>query len=162
MIINVIMNEENIKIRKITEDDQEKIIQLLDSCRPYVLPHHEYLYWMLGHYYKSTCLVCETDKQLVGFISGLPSIDEKTIFIWQVCVHPDYRKYKLGYKMLDEIYKKIIELKFTSLQFTIDTENIPSYKLFDSFAIKNNLSIASVSKEKVCSSNEIVYKINRN
>jgi L-2,4-diaminobutyric acid acetyltransferase len=153
------MKKENIKIRSITENDKEAIIKLIDCCRPYVLPHHEYLYWILGHYYKSSCLVCETDKELIGFISGLPSIDEKTIFIWQICVHPDYRKHKVGSKLLNKTYERLVELNFTSLQFSIDTENVPSYKLFENFAIENNLIIEVVSNEKICSSDEIAYKI---
>ncbi len=155
------MKTQNITIRSITEDDNSSILELIDNCRPYVLPHHEYFYWILEHYYQSTCFVCELDMKLIGFISGLPSIDKKSIFIWQICVHPNFRKLKLGNQMLNKIYNRFTELNFESIQFSIDKNNIPSYKLFEKFAIEKNMVIEAINNNKICSSNEIAYKIYR-
>ena len=154
--------DKSITICSIKENDQVKIIELIDCCRPYVLPHHEYLYWIIGHYYNSTCFVCKDGNEFVGFISGLPSLDQKSIFIWQICVHPDYRKLNLGYKMIAKVYERLAKFNFTSIQFSIDSENIPSYKLFENFAKKNNLQIKAIDSKKICSSNEIAYEIRIN
>ena len=153
--------KEKFKIRSIVKEDHAAIIELIKNCSPYVESHHEYLYWILENYYKSTCFVCKNEENIIGYISGLPSFDENAIFIWQICVHQNYRKNKIGNMLLNHITERLSDYKLNSLQFTIDKDNIPSYRLFENFAIENGLHIEAVSDEKVCGSNEIAYKIHK-
>ena len=149
----------NYIIRPINLFDQDKIKVLLDECKPFILRHHEYLYWILCSYYATTSFVCEDDDKIVGFVSGLASIETSSIFIWQICVHPGYRQKKIAHELLDSVYKRLKELNFTSMQFSIDRDNFPSYKFFKNFAKRKSLAIEKISDEPICNSNEVSYKI---
>lgn len=48
----------------------------------------------------------EVNNRIIGFISGMPSIDKGSLFIWQLCVHNDYRGRGIATLLLDSLFQK--------------------------------------------------------
>jgi L-2,4-diaminobutyric acid acetyltransferase len=147
--------------RQAEEKDIPTIVHLLDDCRPYVLPHHDYLYWMLCDYFQSTCFVCEESDKFIGFISGVPSIDQSTVFIWQVCVHPESRKRGVALNLIKLLFDSSLKLGFNNLQLSITAENSISKKMFDRFSDMHSLKMEFLNQSTISGKTENIYKISR-
>jgi L-2,4-diaminobutyric acid acetyltransferase len=146
-------------IRNLNKDDISKIIDLIDKGRPYVVPYNPYVYWFLYNYYGTTCKVMEYENRIIGFISAMPSVDKKTIFIWQVCIDNDFRGRGFAELLLVSIKDEAKILDFSNLQLSISDENLASQKLFKRFAKKYKLNIFEVERVKFGQNTEIVFQI---
>jgi L-2,4-diaminobutyric acid acetyltransferase len=145
--------------RKAEEKDIQPIVRLLNDCRPYVLAHHDYLYWILCNYYQSSCFVCEAQDRLIGFVSGLPSLDQMSVFIWQICVHPEYRRKGVACRLL-QLLHEVSELNgFKHLQLSISKENSTSFRMFNRFADKNSLKMEFKKQVDISGTTESIYNI---
>jgi L-2,4-diaminobutyric acid acetyltransferase len=148
------------EVRNIQEGDSAAVLKLIEKCGPYVAPYNVYAYWILENYYSSTCIVAEENNNIIGFISGMPSIDRGSIFIWQICVHSDYRGKGISVLLLDALIKKAKELKFKKIELSISDSNAISQSLFKSYAKKNNFDLKEKKKCAFGSIVEIVYEFN--
>ena len=93
-------------IRNISNKEFEKIQSLINNCGEYVTTYHLYTYWILSNYFNKTCNVAEDKEKIIGFISGLPVIENKIIFIWQLCIRDKYRNKGIAFKLIDNIVKE--------------------------------------------------------
>ncbi len=148
-------------IRSFNEKDIQSVVELLQSCRPFVFPHDEYLYWVLTEYYPSTSFVCEDSGCIVGFVSGLQSVEQSTIFVWQICIHPAHRRKGLGSRLLKSLFDRIVEDNLDNMQLSITKENLSSYQLFENFAAEHSLTMELLKTVHVSGSSENVYRICR-
>ncbi len=149
------------EIRKALESDIQSIIILLNNCKPYVHPHHEYVYWILGNFYPRTTFVCVESERLVGFICGLPSIDKSTIFVWQVCVHPHFRGRGIALDLIKFLFDSSEQFGFNNIQLSITTENSISKSMFKKFSENNSLEMQFVKQSVISGTTEDVYKISK-
>lgn len=147
------------EFRKAKETDIEKIVDLLNGCKPFVLAHHEYVYWILQKYYKSTTFVCTRSDKIIGFICGLPSPDQSTIFIWQICAHPDFRRKGIALELIKLVFDTSVEFGFNNLQLSITTENSISKNLFKKFTDMNSLNLDLIGQSTILEKIEDIYKI---
>jgi len=147
--------------RKALESDIQSIINLLNDCKPYVHPHHEYVYWILGNFYQSTTFVCVESERLIGFICGLPSIDQSTIFVWQVCIHPDFRGRGIGLGLIKLLFESSEQFGFNNLQLSITANNSISKSMFKKFSENNSLEMRFVKQSMISGMAEDVYKIRK-
>ncbi len=147
--------------RQAEEKDTQLIVNLLNDCRPYVLPHHDYLYWILSNYYQSSCFVCEKSDRLIGFVSGLPSVDQSSVFIWQICVHPDYRRQDVANTLLRMLHEASEKNGFHHLQLSITRENSTSLRMFKKFSAENSLTIEFLRQVNLSGTIENIYKISK-
>jgi L-2,4-diaminobutyric acid acetyltransferase len=147
------------KYRIAKKSDIHEILKLITCCAPKLVSHHEYVYWMLTTYFGSSCFVALDREKIVGFISGLPSEDKKSLFIWQISVHPDFRRASIGSELLMKVWKGSVKLGLDKIQFSIEPENKISQSLFKSFAKKNSLKIRQVKIDQLEKSQEVVYEI---
>lgn len=103
-----------------------------------------YSYMLLGHYFKDTCLLAESGGTPVGYVSAfrIPG-DERTLFVWQVAVHPTRRGEGLARRMLAELLRNPACADVSLIEATVSPSNKASHALFQSFArgIKAELQI---------------------
>ena len=147
------------KYRNIEKTDIPLVIKLIKKCAPQLVPHHEYTYWVLSRYFGSTCFVCEKDKEIIGFVSSMGSVDESGLFIWQICVDPNYRRKNIANNLLLKVFKSLSKLGLNNLQLSIEDYNSPSKNLFTHFAKTNNLTIKKIGEDELGGSTETIYQI---
>ncbi len=148
------------EVREIRKNDLEKIIELIKQGIPYVLPYNVYVYWILQNYYSSTCKVVESEDKIIGYISGIPSLDKETIFIWQLCVDIKHRGDGIGTMMIDSLVSEAKRLGYCNIQLSISDTNIASQTLFKSYAEKKSMEIYEKGIEKFEDQTEFVFQIN--
>lgn len=146
-------------VRKLRESDASQILDLVKECGPYVVPYNVYAYWILENYYSSTCMVVEDNNRVIGFVSSMPSMDKGLLFIWQICVHKDYRGKGVAALLLDSLFMAAKEHGFVKLELSISEGNNASMNLFRSFSEKNNLMMHEKNRYKFGNITEIVYEI---
>lgn len=151
--------ETDMTVRELKEGDSGLILNLVKECGPYVAPYNVYAYWILENYYSSTCKVIEEGNRVVGFTSGMPSIDKSVLFIWQICVHKDYRGKGAAVLLLDSLCKSAKELGFEKIELSISENNNASINLFKGYSQKNNLTMIEKNKCMFGDVIEIVYEI---
>lgn len=147
------------EFRKTEEADIQNIICLLNDCKPFVLAHHNYVYWILQRYYQSTTFVCTQTDDIIGFICGLPSVDQSTVFIWQICVHPDFRRKGIALKLIKLLFDTSVEFGFNNIQLSITTENSISKNIFKKFSNMNSLNMDLVGQSSISGKIEDIYII---
>lgn len=127
----------NITYRTISTSDIEKIKKLVDQCRPYVVPHPDYNYWMLAELFPGYSLVAVRGDDIVGYVGACPVNNcSNHVFVIQIAVAPNMRGQAVAFSMLKEIYERFAEKgtgKFV-LECTISPNNQPSQNTFRKFA----------------------------
>jgi len=146
-------------IRNLQKKDLASVMNLLNRCRPYVLAHHEYLYWMLSDYHSKSSFVYTEKDKILGFLGALQSIEKSTAFVWQICVDPEHRRKNIACKMLQELEKLMKEGFIDNIQLTINQENSASYQLFQQFTKQSNLVMEKINTVKIGEDQENVYLI---
>lgn len=147
------------EVRKLIKDNIPAVIELLDKGRPYVLPHHDYVYWMMEEYFYSSNYVVSEDNKIIGFICALPSIDKQSYFIWQIVVDKDYRGKKVATKLVNQLIHEAKLQGFHKLELTINCDNKASYNLFERVAVEHNSRLNRIGEYKYKDSVDIVYSI---
>ncbi|WP_040948959.1 GNAT family N-acetyltransferase [Gorillibacterium massiliense] len=145
-------------VRNINKGESSRVLRLVEQCGPYVAPHNLYVYWMLENYYTSTCKVMEHDSELIGFISGMPSVDNKSLFIWQICVHKEYRNQGIAFLLLDSILQSAREIGYRFMELSISENNNASQSFFEKYARTNQLKTVEKRKEHIGSTIEVIIK----
>lgn len=147
------------EIMNLKKENIPAVMELLSNGKPYVLPHHDYVYWIMEGYFPSSNYVVSEDNKVIGFICALPSIDKKCYFIWQIVVDVDYRGKKIASKLVDRIIEESKVHGYNKLELTINKDNKASYKLFQRIAIKHNSSLIKIGEYKYKDLEEILYSI---
>ncbi|ADD45441.1 diaminobutyrate acetyltransferase [Stackebrandtia nassauensis] len=114
--------------------DGERLWQLaLDSRTLDVNSRYSYLLWCRD--FAETSVVARHDGEAVGFITGYRRPGSPgTLFIWQVAVADSHRRQGLARRMLDNLAARLIPQGITALEATVTPDNLPSTRLFTSFA----------------------------
>lgn len=146
-------------IRNIYKDDIDSVIELLQHSKPYVRPHHPYVYWMLQNYFSSSNLVAIEDNEIIGFVGALPSQEKNTLFIWQIAVDTDYRGQEVGLELLFKLKECADNIRINSFEFSIDKANESSKVLFGKFAHKLNESMIQIDELKNGNDFEALYRV---
>jgi len=110
--------------------DSPALYNLVDLCQPLDL-NSRYCYMLIPEHFSATSIVVRSDKQIGGFISAYLVPERRdTLFIWQVAVHPDFRRQGLGAKMIFGILERSICKGVSFLETTVTPSNTSSRKLF--------------------------------
>jgi GNAT superfamily N-acetyltransferase len=145
------------EIMSLNKENIPAVMELLSKGKPYVLPHHEYVYWIMEEYFPSSNYAVSVENKIIGFICALPSIDKQCYFIWQIVVDTDYRGIKVATLLVNRIVEEAKLKGFNKLELTINCENKASYKLFERIANEHNSSLKNIGDYKA--PNEYVYSI---
>jgi L-2,4-diaminobutyric acid acetyltransferase len=144
--------EPNFKIRNTVKTDGPAVYELAKSCPPLDL-NSRYCYLLLCSHFNKYCLVAESDKKTIGFVSAYPhphSTD--TLFIWQIGVDPDFHNIGVGTGLLDSLILLAAGNGFSYLETTITHSNKESRALFQKIAGKH----AADCKESECFSSDLL------
>ncbi len=147
------------EIMSLKKDNIPAVMELLSNGKPYVLLHHDYVYWIMEGYFPSSNYVVSEENKVIGFICALPSIDKKCYFIWQIVVDVDYRGKKVASILVDRIIEETKNNGYNKLELTINRDNKASYKLFERTAIEHNSSLKKIGEYKYKDLNDILYSI---
>lgn len=110
--------------------DAKNVYLLAKNSKPLDL-NSEYAYMLVCDHFSQTSVIAILDEVIIGFISGyvLPK-DPKTLFIWQVATHSDYRGKKIPYYMFKNLLLREELLHIDNIKTTISPSNIASKKMF--------------------------------
>lgn len=90
-----------------------------------------YNYMLLCTHFARTCVVCEEEGRLAGFLSAYVRPDDPaTLFVWQAVVSADFRKRGVATKMVDALLAREGLEKVRYLETTIGPSNDASRRLF--------------------------------
>jgi L-2,4-diaminobutyric acid acetyltransferase len=91
---------------------------------------YAYVLWVRD--FASTTAVARDGDRVAAYCTGyLRPEAPDTYFVWQVAVHPDYRKRGLGRAVLDEL---VARTGARALEATVTPGNLASQRLFAAFA----------------------------
>jgi L-2,4-diaminobutyric acid acetyltransferase len=115
---------------------------LVAACPPLDL-NSVYAYLLLCHHHAPTCVIAECGGRVAGAITAyVPPLQQDTLFIWQVAVHPEQRGRKLGSRMLDHLFDRCVRGRILRwIETTIGPANEPSRKLFASLAQRHGTAM---------------------
>lgn len=94
-----------------------------------------YCYLMLCDMFRSTCVIAESDRMPVGFVSAFVKPENRdTLFVWQVAVDPDHRGKGIGAAMLSELLQRSHTEPIRYVEATVSDSNAASRRMFERFA----------------------------
>jgi L-2,4-diaminobutyric acid acetyltransferase len=136
--------EKTINIRRVVTEDAPTVHNLVNSCPP-LDKNSRYLYLLVCTHFNEYSMVAEHADDIVGFISAYrhPHLAD-TIFIWQVAVSPDYRKYGIASRMLNEIVKYSVSDGLSYLETTVTPSNTASFNMFKKLADNFNAGLSQI------------------
>lgn len=126
-------------IREAEEGDAEAIERLAKMCPPLrasVKGTYEYL--VLG--FKKYFLVVTRNDEIVGFVVGFPSLEGGT-WIYQIAVHPEQRRKKVGEMLLQEELERLKSDGHDVVKTRVLKSNDPSMKLLGKFGFKKEREV---------------------
>lgn len=136
-------------IRNCTSEDVGQVGALVNRCKPLLILHTAYTYWVLFKYMSSTCFVLEENGKIIGYTTALRSTDNPDIlFWWQMGIEEEYRGRKYSFLLTEAIVKKARALGCKHIQFTIDSSNRASYGSVSSYANKNKISMKKIGESR--------------
>ncbi len=149
----------NMEITNLKKEAIPEVSELIVSGEPYVLPHHDYVYWIMEEYFSSSNYIVTDSNRIIGFICALPSLDKKCYFIWQIVVASDYRGKKIASLLVNRIIEEAKLKAFNRLELSIHGENEASQKLFERIAKENNSTLNKIDEYRSKNYHEYVYSI---
>lgn len=125
---------EQLIYREPKPSDGAAVWNLIRRCPPLDV-NSGYSYLLLCERFADTCVVCEVDGEIVGFVSGfLPPTKPDCLFIWQVAVDERMRGKGLGPTMILRILGREFCRHVQSLETTVSPSNEASRRMFQSVA----------------------------
>lgn len=128
------------EIRSPRATDIGGIVELVQSCRPFLTAHESYIYWMNLRCFRETCAIAELNGKVVGWCSMVPVTNGK-YFIHQTGVAPDLRGKGLGTLMLLFVLNTAKD-RAVQFEFTIDRRNTACLYLMKSVAARTGMRLA--------------------
>ncbi|MDN5849735.1 MAG: diaminobutyrate acetyltransferase [Nitrococcus sp.] len=94
-------------------------------------PNSSYLYLLLAKDFSDTCVVAESDGEIVGFVSGYrPPMRREVAFLWQVGLLPSMQGRGLGKRLVLGFLGSLGARGATVLETTVAPSNTASRALF--------------------------------
>jgi diaminobutyrate acetyltransferase len=119
-------------IRSVSEKEFMRIHSFVSDC-DVLETYPEHVYRILLRHFGDTCLVAESDGVIVGFLLGFRSQTRADLFfIWQIGVSVSARRQGVGAAILRDVENRLSSHEAARIECTIDPENEPSIRLFES------------------------------
>lgn len=94
-----------------------------------------YAYLLLCRHHAQTCVVAHEGETLAGFVSAyIPPRQPDVLFVWQIVVHPRFRKRGLGKRLLRHALNLPACSALRFLEATVSPSNRASRRMFQSLA----------------------------
>lgn len=132
-------DERVVQFREPTADDGKEMFRIVKESEVLDV-NSSYSYLMWSKYFNKTSIVASCEDEVIGFVSGFLFPDSPdTLFVWQVAVDPKFRGHGLATKLIDQLIQQLDKIdEVNYLEATVTPSNIPSSKLFQGLAKKNN------------------------
>ncbi|SNQ60250.1 GNAT family N-acetyltransferase [Candidatus Methanoperedens nitratireducens] len=129
-----------INIREANQNDFLEVHKFVSTCKP-LENYFEHFYKIMLRYFGNTCFIAEHENKIVGYLMGIKSqTHESTYFLWKIGVSPSMQGKGIGRLLLERAENKVRDIGLKRIEVTIDPENTPSKKLFESMGF-NNISL---------------------
>ncbi|SHJ01432.1 GNAT family N-acetyltransferase [Lutispora thermophila] len=129
------------RIRSMESKDIAAVRELIDYCKPLDL-HTPFTYWILSEYFNNTCFVLEDEDEIVGYTGGMKSSSmDRTFYLWQIGLMPDYRGKGYFNMLMDQIINEVKAIGCKFLEFSVLSDNYQSINAFSNYAKKKGLPI---------------------
>lgn len=126
-----------INIREANQNDFLDVYKLIGICKP-LENYYEHFYKIMLRYFGNTCFIAEYENDIIGYLMGIISqTHESTYFLWQIGINPSMQGKGIGHLLLERAENKIRDMGCKRIEVTIDPENTPSQKLFESMGYSN-------------------------
>ena len=129
-----------LEIRKFKPTDTFKVIKLAS-----ITLTEQYNPTLFSYFYETYpegFLVAEKNHKIVGFIIGIKLKTEKSKIL-MLSVEPDYRRQRIGGKLLKEFIKTTIKQNIGLVQLDVQTNNMQAIKFYE----KNGFKIIDEMKD---------------
>ncbi|MFD2177677.1 diaminobutyrate acetyltransferase [Veronia pacifica] len=114
-----------------TRKDGIRIHDLIASCPP-LDENSSYCNFLQSHHFDQTCIVAESEGEIVGFISAYLKPDKPNeLFVWQVAVSQSMRGKGLAFTMLKRLLGRDTLKHLQVVETTITASNKASWRLFE-------------------------------
>ncbi len=134
-------DERPIIIRKPQIEDGFHIHNLVQKCKPLDI-NSLYSYLLVCSHFDQTSVISVLNNEIVGYISAyINPHQNKTLFIWQVAVHPDMRGHGLATKMIMDILNRKQTKSVEFIETTVTPSNQASMYLFEKIASQLNANL---------------------
>ncbi len=134
-------DERPIIIRKPQIGDGVHIHNLVQKCKPLDI-NSLYSYLLVCSHFDQTSVISVLNNEIVGYISAyINPHQNKTLFIWQVAVHPDMRGHGLATKMIMDILNRKQTKSVEFIETTVTPSNQASMSLFGKIASQLNANL---------------------
>jgi len=134
-------DERPIIIRKPQIEDGVHIHNLVQKCKPLDI-NSLYSYLLVCSHFDQTSVISVLNNEIVGYISAyINPHQNKTLFIWQVAVHPDMRGHGLATKMIMDILNRKQTKSVEFIETTVTPSNQASMSLFGKIASQLNANL---------------------
>lgn len=148
-----------IKIDTLSETDFLKIYELAGNIDG-IVQHPEHIYKIMADHFGDTFFVAkreneDNDVDILGFMLGFVSRKIKgELFVWQIAVSGKAQGKSIGSKLLQHTidYAKRAD-DCSVVMATVETDNMPSQKLFEKFGF-------IIDSRKYRTSNQEMIKVN--
>jgi L-2,4-diaminobutyric acid acetyltransferase len=136
------------KIRELSIVDAATLQKLTNQCQP-LLINDIYVNIFLAKYFENTCFLLKNSGEAVGFVSGLRSTVEPTIFfLWQLGIIPKLRGKGLSTLLIEKVVKAAQDLGCHRIQFSIAPGNEQSLRAFTTFSTKCGWIMKVIEEQK--------------
>ncbi|MFP5318677.1 MAG: diaminobutyrate acetyltransferase [Acidimicrobiia bacterium] len=114
--------------------DAATVWRLARSCEG-LDENSPYAYLLVCSHFAATSVVATCGREVVGFASAYrPPTAREAVFVWQIAVAPDWRGVGVGTHLLAALLERPANRDATHLEATVTAPNLPSERLFRSFA----------------------------
>jgi len=127
-----------VKLRNVKIEDAPKVTEVAKKCTPWVRNSVTGTYEFLARCFQRYFFVLENDdKELVGYIVGLPNVDiEGEFWLYQVAVLENLREKGLGSMLTDAFKKQVIKDRYRVMKSHYIWKNEMSAALHAKFGFK--------------------------
>ena len=121
--MNTDISQHDVLIRHPGDADADAIWRLVENSGS--LDHNSfYCYFVLCHFFSTTCAVAELEGSVVGFVIGFcPPERPDTLFVWQVRVQETARGMGLARRLIEFVLHDLADRQIRFIEATISPDN---------------------------------------
>src|SRR5699024_1687267 len=132
-------DNQTIFFREPTDSDGKEMYRIVEESKVLDV-NSAYCYLLWSKFCSKTSIIATCDDKVIGFVSGFLQPDSPDrLVVWLVAVDSSRRDYGLATTFIQQLIDQVDEKKDVQyLEATVTPSNIPSSKLFQGLAKKND------------------------
>lgn len=144
------------ELRLLSAEDAPIIMEMAKNNPP-LEEHTPYTYWVMCSYCNRCSYALFVDNQIIGYVMCVEN--PNTVFIWQLCVLPEFRKNGYATILLNEVFD-LAKTLHKNIQMTIEDDNAASVGCFQKICTKYQCTMKVIGEVQNHSNHtEYIYRI---